>query len=60
MNEKNENGVSGRGELPINWPKQVKENQTNWGNSFSQCFSYPLPLLSKTPSQNWGNFMGIT
>jgi len=26
---KNENGVLGRGEFPTNWPKQVKENQTN-------------------------------
>jgi len=60
MNEwkKNENGVSGRGELPTKWPKQVKENQTNWGNSFSQFFSYPLSLLNKTHILKLGQLCG--
>ena len=36
----------------------MKENQTNWGNSLSQCFSYPLPFLNKTHILKLGQLCG--
>jgi len=58
--KKNENGVSRRGEIPTNWPKQVKENQTNSEILLANVFHIYYLFWTKLNSQNQGNFMSLT